>query len=372
MKNRKIIIGILGVVVVIAAIFISNRLANRPVEVPPEEQSSDKVVVHATNVENREITISESITGRVVPADRLDIYAEVSGVSSYGARPFKSGNRFRKGEVLIRIDAEEFSRSLASAKSQFMSLLATVLPDLKIDFPDAYPAWRDYLKEMDVHESLAELPEVGDEQLKFFLTGRNVYSAYYNLLESESRLDKYIIRAPFDGTLTESYINQSSLVRIGQQLGEFIRDGEYELESSVTFERLKGMKIGDEVTFREVNGSRTFTGRLIRINEKVDSETQLIKIYFSIRDNDLKSGVYLEGDVPAQTYENVAELPVSTLVDDAYVFTIQDGKAVKTPVTIHSRNSRRIVVGGLNNGDKVITDKKNSAFEGTNVEILPS
>jgi len=370
MKNRKIIIGILGVVVVAAAVFIASRLANRPVEAPPEEKRSDRVVVHARQVENRAITITENITGRVVPADRLDIYAEVSGISSYGARPFKSGNRFRRGEVLIRINAEEFSRSLASAKSQFMSLLATVLPDLKIDFADAYPSWRYYLKNMDVHAPLQELPEVNDEQLKFFLTGRNIYSTYYNLLESETRLNKYVIRAPFDGTLTESYINQSSLVRIGQQLGEFIRDGEYELESSVTFDRLEGMKVGDDVKFEEVNGSRSFKGKLVRINEKVDPATQLIKVYFSIRDESLKSGVYLEGKVPAQTYENVTELPVETLVDDAFVFTVADGKAVKTPVTVHSRDSRRIVVGGLKDGDKVITDKKNSAFEGTNVEII--
>lgn len=163
MKNRKLIIGLLGVVALVAAIFIAIRLANTPQEPPQEESASDKVVVHTTAISNGEQEAQVPITGRVVPADQLDIYAEVSGVSTYGAHPFKAGNRFRKGEILIKINSTEFSQALSSAKSQFMSLIATVLPDLKIDFSEDYPAWRDYLKNMDVNKSLAPLPKVEDE-----------------------------------------------------------------------------------------------------------------------------------------------------------------------------------------------------------------
>ncbi|MCA6074311.1 efflux RND transporter periplasmic adaptor subunit [Fulvivirga sedimenti] len=370
MKNRKLIIGILGVLIVVAAIFIAGRLANTPQEAPKEEERGDKVVVHTRKIENSEQIATVPITGRVVAADKLDLYAEVSGVSTYGARPFKAGNRFRKGEVLLKIDAEEFSRSMASAKSQFMSLIATVLADLKIDFPEDYPAWRDYLKNMDVNKSLQKLPEVQDEQLKFFLTGRNIYSTYYNLLESETRLAKYVIRAPFDGTITESYINQASLVRTGQQLGEFIREGNYELEASVTFDRLAGMKIGDEISFNEVNGAFSYVGKLVRINEKVDAETQLIKVYFSLKDPALKSGVYLEGNLTTGTFPSATVLPVSALVDGAYVFVVQDGKAVKTPVEVLSRGSNQFIAGGLPDGAEIIVDKKNGAFEGTSVEAI--
>ncbi len=370
MKNRKLIIGLLGVLALVAAVFIAVKLANTPQEPPQEEATSDKVVVHTMAIENGEQEALVPITGRVVAADQLDIYAEVSGVSSYGARPFKAGNRFSKGEVLIRINSVEFSRSLASAKSQFMSLIATVLPDLKIDFSEDYPAWRDYLKNMNVNASLAPLPEVDDEQLKFFLTGRNIYSTYYNLLESEARLDKYVIRAPFDGTLTESFINQASLVRTGQQLGEFIREGNYELEASVTFDRLAGMDIGDEITFSEVSGTAQYTGKLIRINEKVDAESQLIKIYFSLADPELKSGIYLEGNLSVAKFPSAARLPVSALVDNSFVYTIRDGKAVKTPVEVLSKGSNSFIAGGLENGASVITDKKTGAFEGTSVEAI--
>lgn len=370
MNKRKLILSISGIVLLVVAIFISSRLANSERELPGEEKSNSKVVVNTITVKNGKVQTYLPITGRVMSADRIDIFAEVSGVSSYGSHPFKAGNRFQKGQVLLRIDSEEFSRSLASAKSQFMSLLASVLPDLKIDFKDAYPAWRDYLNNMDVQKSLAELPEVEDEQLKFFLTGRNIYSTYYNILESESRLNKYVIRAPFSGTLTETYINQSALVRTGQQLGEFIRDGAYELESSVTFNNLSGMEIGDEVEFRVVNGSQSFTGKLARINDKVDPESQLVKVYFSMSDPELKSGMYLEGNLPAQAFEQAVELPTEILLDDSSIFVVNNGKAEKTTVDILYQSSKNIVVSNLKDGQVVISDKKNSAFEGTEVEAL--
>ena len=370
MKNRKLILSIAGILVLVLAVFIASRLASSQREVPMAETTGSRVVVHTQEVSNGAVQTYIPLTGRVVASDRVDLYAEVSGISSYGARPFKAGNRFSRGEVLIRINSEEFSRSLASAKSQFMSLIATVLPDLKIDFQEAYPAWRDYLKDMDVHQPLAELPEVEDEQLKFFLTGRNIYSTYYNLLESETRLSKYVIRAPFDGTLTETYINQSSLVRTGQQLGEFIRDGSYELEASVTFDKLADMEIGDQVEFREVNGTRSFVGTLVRMNEKVDAETQLVKVYFNLKDSELKSGMYLDGNLPSETFENASKLPVESLFDNSFVFVITNGKAEKKQVQVLSRTSQQIVVTGLPDGAQVIIDKKNSAFEGTEVEAI--
>lgn len=370
MKQRKIIIGAIGFVVLLGALYMARTLATAPKEAPDGAEESTTVVVHAKAVKNGSVASSIPVTGRVIAADQLDLFAEVSGISTYGARPFKPGNSFRKGEILLQIDAREFTRSLASAKSQFQSLIATVLPDLKIDFTEDYDAWVNYLRNMDVNKRLAELPEVSNEQLKFFLTGRNVYSTFYSIREAEARLDKYIIRAPFNGTVTESFINQSALVRTGQALGEFIRDGKYELEASMSFDQAANLEKGDVVTFKEVSGSATFEGNVLRINEKVDPGTQLVKVFFRMADPNLKSGMYLEGAMPSGSFQNAVELPINALVENEFVFLIEEGKAVKVPVTVLNKTSKQVVVAGLTNDQKVITDKKNSAFEGTLVSAI--
>ena len=368
MNKRKLIISLIGVVILAGGIALSGILAGAGGQRKARPSSADVgIPVRTRTVSNGPVEAIISITGRVIAAEKIDLYAEVSGIATYGARPFKSGTQYNRGEILLKIDDSEFKRALASAKSQFMSTIAQVLPDLKLDYPDYYQAWRSYLVNFNVDGPLEALPEATDEQLRLFLTGRNIYATYYSILESETRLGKYLIRAPFTGSLTESSVNQGALVRTGQQLGEFIKSGRFELEASIAQGHLKYLKKGGNITFSEVNSSKTYNAKLVRINDKIDPGSQLVKVYFQLNDPSLKSGLYLEGKIGAATINNAVELPLQAIVDDTHVFIVQNDKAVKFPVAIADQTTDRAVIAGLENGVKVIIDKKNSAFEGSTV-----
>ena len=367
MNKRKLIISLIGVIILAGGIALSGILAGSGGK-PNASSSSPAEVgipVRTRTVSNGPVEANISITGRVIPAERIDLYAEVSGIATYGVRPFKTGTKYNKGEVLLKIDDSEFKRSLASSKSQFMSTIAQVLPDLKLDYPDYYQAWRNYLLNFNIDERIKKLPGAADEQLKLFLTGRNIYSAYYNILESETRLTKYNIRAPFNGTLTESSVNQGALVRTGQQLGEFIKSGQFELEASIAQDHLRYLKNGGIITVSEVNSAKTYDAELVRINDKIDPGSQLVKIYFRLNDTGLRSGLYLEGKIGAATINNAVELPIQAMVDDGHVFIVENEKAVKSAVSVMDQSTDRVVIAGLKNGARVIIDKKNSAFEGS-------
>jgi len=369
MNKRKIIISVAGIVILLCGFFISKLLSNTEKPLPASANSTNetKAVVRTSVVKNGAVKSMLSVTGRVIAMDRVDVFAEVSGVSQYGARPFKTGNTFRQGEILLKIDNTEFLSTLAASKSEFSRLLAQTLSDLKLDYPDVYPEWKAYLVNFDINATLPTLPEIKNEQLKFFLTGRNILSTYYNILQSEERLSKYVIRAPFSGTLTESNIDRGTLVRTGQQLGEFIRNGSFELEASVAYDQLKFLKQGMGIQFTDVRGNDEFKGSLVRINNKVDPNTQLVKVYFRLDDIRLKSGLYLKGEIETVTYENASELPIQSLVDDAFVLTINKGIAQKTPIKVMAQSSEKFIAIGIPEGAKVIIDKKNSAFAGTEV-----
>jgi len=367
MQTRKLIISLAGVGILAAGIVISNVLSSGDENALDDESQHAATVVRTALVNNNDIGATIQITGRVIAAEKVDLFAEVTGVSNYGDKPFKAGNSFRKGQVLLRVDSRELASSLASAKSQFMSTLAKVLPDLKLDYTDVYPQWRKYLVNLNVDNPMPALPQVKNEQLKLFLTGRNVYSSYYSIREVETRLSKFVIRAPFNGTLTESSINQGTLVRTGQKLGEFIKNGLFELEGSILYNELNYLKISQTVELRDVNSNKVYLGKLARINEVIDPASQLIKVYFQLSDQSLKSGLYLEGDIPAFTVEGSVELPIQALVDNQFVFTVNDGIAMKQPVSIVTQDADSFIAKGLPEGAVVIIDKKNSAFEGSSV-----
>ncbi len=365
MNTRKIIIGAAGILIFLGTVALSGLLSGEsPVK---ETKETVATVVRTKTVNLGNVKANVEITGRVIPSDRVDLFAEVTGVSSYGNKPFKAGIDFNKGETLLKIDSRELVSTLASSKSQFMSTLAQALPDIKLDFPDAYQSWQSYLMNLDVQKTTPSLPEVTDDKLKLFLTGRNVYATYYSIKQAETRLAKHIIRAPFNGTLTEANINQGTLVRNGQQLGEFIKKGSFELEASVLFEELKYLKTEMEVPFSNVNSNTKYTGKLVRINNKVDPNSQLVKVFFKIEDNSIKSGLFLAGSIPATTYDKAVELPIQSLVEDKFVFTMESGKAIKKELTVLKQDANSFIAQGLSDGAVVVIDKKTSAFEGSEI-----
>ena len=185
---------------------------------------AEKVVktVFTEVVENGTIPIVVPANGNLVAKNRVELYAEVQGVFRKGSKLFKTGERYNKGETIIRIDASEYGASVQSAKSNLFNELTSIMPDLRLDYPEFFPKWQTYLNDFDMSKPTPQLPEMTSEKEKFFISGRGILTSFYNVKNLEQRLSKYRISAPFSGVLTETLVTEGTLVRSGQKLGEFI------------------------------------------------------------------------------------------------------------------------------------------------------
>ncbi len=81
------------------------------------------------------------------------------------------------------------------------------------------------------------------EKERFFISGRGILNAYYNVLNLEARLAKYTIIAPFDGALSLANVTEGSLVRAAQPLGTFIEKGVFEMPVSVPATYAENLRI---------------------------------------------------------------------------------------------------------------------------------
>lgn len=231
-KMRKITLSVIGILLIILASFAAKAIIDSNVQETPEVTEIRKNVFVET-VRNSNVPIVVSANGTLTALQKVDLYAEVEGVFSSSSKRFRPGQSYRKGQVLLKIDAAEFSARVRAEKSELYNMIASVMPDLRIDYPDAYGKWQDYLNNFEVNETLDPLPVAENNQEEYFINGRGIVSAYYNIKNLEERLRKYVLIAPFDGVLTEASVNRGSLVRPGQKLGEFIDPSVYELEVSV-------------------------------------------------------------------------------------------------------------------------------------------
>lgn len=365
MNKRKILIIAIGVVVFVGSIGLSRFLKkdrNRT-----EKQELSTTAVKTMRVIPGDVHREINITGRLLPEKNVTLYAEVGGKAKNGDKPFKEGVQFQKGQVILRINSDEIESSVLASRSNFQSLLASVIPDLKLDFPEISQAWENYLFSIEIEQNLPPLPDVEDKKLKLFLSGRQVFSNYYQIKELETRLDKYIIRAPFTGSVVSTNLDESTLVRIGQPIGEFISTGSYELEAGISYLDAQYLDVGTSFQMHDVNTGKTFNAKVVRVNERVDPSTQQVEIFASIKNPEAKSGIYLEGKIDAQKFENAIQIPVSSLINQQNIYVIEDSIAQLRPIDLAYKNDEIAIIKGLEGQLTIITGKHNESLNGSKV-----
>lgn len=321
---RSTIVSVVLAVLIIAGGIGASRLLSSQKEPAPRipVKTRTKQVTYRT-VSSQALPTSVSITGRLSARDRIDLFAEVTGTYLRGARPFKEGNYFKKGETLIRIDDREFMMNLKAQRSALMNQITLLLPDLKTDYPESFPQWQAYLDTFDLNAPLVPLPEPQGEQERYFLSAQNIYNQYYSIRSQEARADKYHIEAPFNGKVADASINEGTLVRSGQKLGEFFNPYVYELEAAVSLEELTYVKPGSSVALRSEDIGRQWTGRVARISDVIDPNTQTVRVFINVSGRELKGGMYLEGEVQGRKLDDVVELPRNLLIGDSTLFAIE-------------------------------------------------
>ena len=368
MDKRKIILSALGIVLVIAAIFGAKLIIDSNVkEKPPVNKTVKSVFVDT--VENTTVPIVVPANGNITALHRLELFSEVQGIFRYSSKDFRPGQKFKKGQVLLSIDSEEYSASVQSAKSDLYNNITSIMPDLRLDYPKAFEKWDNYLKSFDITKPVPPLPETKTQQEQYFITGRGIVSAYYNVKNLEERLSKYRIIAPYDGILTEALVNKGTLIRPGQKLGEYIDPSVYELEVSIAKKFSDVLEIGKSVKLQNLEGTRTYEGTVSRINGKVNQETQSIKVFIKVENSELSEGMYLEAHLDAKAEENAIEIPRELLVERSKVFVVKDSTLNLVDINPVYFTNNTVVIKGLDNGTKILSANVPGAYSGMLVKI---
>jgi multidrug efflux pump subunit AcrA (membrane-fusion protein) len=365
---RKGISVVLGIILLAGAFFVTKYLIDNKNKPKPKFNKIVKTVF-TENVENRSIPIIITSNGNLIAKNKIELYSEVQGVLVATSKEFKSGISFRKGETIIKMNSDEFYTNLQAQKSNLFNALTAIMPDIRLDFKDEYEKWQAYLNNFNTSSSLQKLPETNTEKEKFFISGRGIYTTYYNVKNLEVKLSKYTLKAPFSGILTETMVNPGTLVRPGQKLGEFIDPTVYEISVSVKSEFRNLLQIGKQVELSNLEKTNSWIGKVIRINGKVDTSTQTIKAYIQVKGKDLKEGQYLEVALQAKTEENAFEVSRNLLIDNSKLYVVKDSILDIVNVDPVFENEKTVVVKGLANGTQLLAKAVPGAYAGMLVKV---
>ncbi len=371
MKNiTKRRIGIFAGLAILFGSLAGARFLSQQKEPPERKANFEKAKeVDTMHVFSTTVPTSLGIQGELSAYDKIDIFSEVSGTLESTSRPFKVGTYFPKGSVLIRVDAEEARLSLLAQKSNLLNAITQLMPDLKIDYPESYGQWNKYLENFEPDEPLAPLPEPLNEQEKYFIASRNLYSQYYNIKSAEERLNKYILYAPFSGVITAATINPGAVVRAGQKLGELMNTSNYELEATVALRDLKYIKPGSPATLHSDDIAGTWQGQINRISDQVDAGTQTVRVFIGVRGQRLRENMYLKGEVEASSIEDAIKLPRELVVGQQAVFVLRDSFLNLQQVQVLKMTDDAAIIKGLEDGTPILKEMIPDAFDGMKVIV---
>jgi hypothetical protein len=366
LAKRRLTI-VLGLLLIAGGIGTCRKLASSRTSPPRTDAPAPSRAVRTMVAANGPVQLSIPVTGRVRSTDRMLITAEVGGALQRTARPFREGAAFRQGEVLFRIDDGEVRAQINAQQSAFVRTLVQLVPDMRIDMPDAAARWEAYLRSIPIEGQLPELPKPASEQERNYLAGRGVLDQYYGLRALYERRDKYIIAAPYDGVAIAAGIEPGTIVTPGTRLGEFIAPGSLELETAIGAGELPLVHVGDTLRLTSTEGSGSWVGRIVRLGESIDAATQTVKVFVQVAGAGLRDGQYLSGSIRAGSLEAAVSVPRSALLEDGALYAVKDSALAKVPVDVLHQGVELAVVRGLGDGQVIVIDRLSGAFEGMRV-----
>lgn len=365
---RKVILSVLGLVIIVLSVILANTIIDSNTRERPKPNKIVKTVFVDT-VKNGLVPISINANGSLTAKRRLELYSEVQGILRPGNKLFKPGQEYRQGELLLRMDASEFYASVQSQRSNLYNQIAAIMPDLRLDYPEAFDKWQQYLSNFDINKSLPPLPVSNSEKETYFINGRNITTTFYNIKNLEQRLAKYSITAPFSGILTEALVTEGTLVRSGQKLGEFIDTGVYELPVAINKTFADLLVVGKKVSLATLDDAKVYTGVVSRINGNIDVNSQTIDAFIEVSDENLREGMYLEAQLEAREESDAYTLDRSLLQPDDMIFTVRDSVLDLMSVRPVYFTEKTVVVKGIPEGSVILNKAVPGAYAGMLIKV---
>ncbi len=357
---RRLIVFIVPVLIILVALAAMRWLSGMRDETPRHGSRPSGLSVQIEVAEPGTLTSRVKAYGHLLSAREFELTAEVGGTLSAGDLPFRPGQPFKEGQLLLKIDDRPLRYSIASQKSALLSSLAQVLPEIGVDFPEEAERWRRYFADFDIEGPMAELPTVREDKVKLYLARFGIFQSFYGIRDEELRLAKCELRAPFDGVVLTATLREGATARQGFSLGTLLCNEERELEISLPASELAWLDRDGLAAIRSTDMLGEWSGRLLRLGGAVDTRTQTVPAYYSIAGpglDRLVTGSFFAVDLPTLPIPAALRLPRSALTGSGQAWVIESGRLALRQLEIaRSEDDHVLVTGGLAAGDSVVVE----------------
>lgn len=344
----------------------------KPDKAPADKQADAKKPVQllvssedVLTVQSNALASGPVITGTVQPERRADLRAEVSAVVLQVLK--ENGDPVKRGDVLVKLDETSIRDSLLSAEEATRA--AT----------QAFEQSQRALERMKTLRAsgMTSAQALDDAEVRRNSAQSEVSAAKSRLAAARQQVGRTVVRAPFDGIVSDRKVSAGDTAAIGKELLKVIDPTSMRFEGRVSADKIAAVKVGQPVLFR-VNGygEQQFSGIVKRIDPSANDITRQVEVLVAFANSTQPrvAGLYAEGRVDAAV-SDVLTLPESALVragDKTYAWKIKGNTLTRADLGVGMRDPRTgnfEVKSGVASGDTVLRHPSSNLKDGQKVEM---
>jgi membrane fusion protein, multidrug efflux system len=300
-------------------------------------------------------TFTDSLQALGTAQARESIVLTPKVADTIRALRFDSGDRVRRGQVLVEMSSVEQAADLAEVRA-------------------ANQAAQDALRREQ------ELFDRGfASQARIDTVRAAAEAAEARLNAGSSRIADRTIRAPFAGVVGLRTASPGQYMRPGDQIGTLDDIAEIKLDFDVPETQIARLRTGVQIIASTAAfPNRTFQGTISNVDSRVDPATRTVRVRAMLPNTDeaIRPGMLMTVQVLANPREALAvpEIAILDRADGAFVYRVvsrDGGQAVEqVPIQTGQRTTGMAeVLVGLNAGDLIVTEGVQSVRPGQPVQL---
>lgn len=295
----------------------------------------------------------------------------------------------------IYIKVGDYVKENQKIAEQYNAILLQALDAAKANSQNAYAQLELTQQNYDRMERLFDQKAISTQQFEQISTQLKaaksaLEAAQAQLKQAHEQVENSIIKAPFSGVAASVFIEENQMLPAGQPAVQIIDPSTMKSKARVSGRDIPFIKKGQEVvvSIPSIPG-KTYKGRISSVDQAVDPVSKTLEIEIIINADDrIKSGMYGDFSIAANSVENTFVVPENSLLSQTevkinretgkqealkryFLFVVDSSKADLREVNVGlSSDSRIQITKGLNQNDQVIVVGNNIVQEGQKVNII--
>ncbi len=385
-KIGSVLLRIILCVLILAGGFIGMKKMKQMKKPPHKvERKEPALPVEVVRVRTEKAPVIISGYGEVISRTEVTLPAEVAGRIIFAHKELQPGAIIKKGEILYKINEQDFRLNLETAQARLKSLTR----DLELARKEYKRVSNLYKKKKVGTQSSVEKGEQSVNAIK-----NQIIPVKESIAQAKLQLSRCVIRAPFTGRVTELHTQQDEYVTPGKNLLTLTDDSDLEVQVSLDsrdavnwlrFTPRKQQdrswfglpeKTGCTVNWTENESIKAKGGldRVVRFDPRTRSLTVAVRLQpDSSPAFPLVQGMFCRVDIEGRSLDRVFLLPRSAVSFEQTVYVAKENRLSTRKVEVaRVEGGIAFVTNGLKQGEQVIITRLEKPLENSLVSVLDS